>query len=281
MTWWCSAQGLPWTWTWTPYPGVWILVVALAAGYLRGTARLPLADRPSARHKRLFFTGLGLLWIAADWPVGALGAGYLLSVHQTQFVLFTMTAPAFIILGTPPGAWRALLAMPVLRRVAPILTRPLMAMAIFNVLVLATHFPQVVDGLMPTQWGTFVLDLAWVVAGFALWWPVLNPVPEMNGLSYPGRFGFLLASIILPAAPAAFLIFATYPLYELYELSPPIGSLSAGEDQLLGGLIMKGGSAIAVFTAATILFFKWHGADGGDESNVVYKGQLPASGGGA
>jgi hypothetical protein len=36
-----------------------------------------------------------------------------------------------------------------------------------------------------------------------------------------------------------------------------------------------------VFTAATILFFKWHGADGGDESNVVYKGQLPASGGGA
>ena len=106
--------------------------------------------------------------------------------------------------------------------------------------------------------GSFALDLAWIVAGFGLWWPVINLVPEMNGLSYPGRFGYLLASIILPAVPAAFLIFATYPLYELYELAPPMGQLTAGDDQLIGGLIMKLGSAVSVFTAATILFFKWH-----------------------
>ncbi len=71
MTWWCSAQGLPWTWTWTPYPGVWLMMLAIAAAYLRGTAGVPPADRPTARHKKFFFAGLLLLWIAADWPVSS------------------------------------------------------------------------------------------------------------------------------------------------------------------------------------------------------------------
>ena len=274
MTWWCSAQGLPWTWGWRPYPGVWLFVVVVAVWYLWANAKLAPNDRPTPQKKRFFFVGLVALWIAADWPVGALGAGYLLSVHQVQFVLFTMVAPPLLLLGTSSALWRRALRRPAVERVAKVVTRPLIALATFNVIVVATHFPEVVDGWMPTQFGSFALDLAWIVAGFALWWPVINPTPEMNGMSYPARFGYLLASIIIPAAPAAFLIFAKYPLYELYELAPPVGWISAGEDQLVGGLVMKLGGTVAVFTAATILFFRWHGADE-PKGSMVFKETLP------
>ncbi len=276
MTWWCSAQGLPWTWTWRPYPGVWLLVAALVGLYLWANAKLDPGDGGGAtkREKRFFFLGVLSIWIAADWPVGALGAGYLLSVHQAQFVLFTMVAPPLLLLGTPSTLWRRVVRSRRTKRIAAMVTRPIVMFLTFNALVVATHFPEVVDGWMRTQLGSFALDLAWIVAGFALWWPVINPVPEMNGLSYPGRFGYLLASIVLPAAPAAFLIFASYPLYELYELAPPVGQWSSGNDQLIGGLIMKFGSAVSVFTAATILFFKWHSADE-PQGSLVLKERLP------
>ncbi len=276
MTWWCSAQGLPWTWTWRPYPGVWLLVAAVVGLYLWANAKLDPGDGGGVtkRQKLFFFLGVLTVWIAADWPVGALGAGYLLSVHQAQCVLFTMVAPPLLLLGTSSNLWRLILEKERTRRVARSLTRPVVMFVTFNTLVVATHFPEVVDGWMPTQLGSFALDLAWIVAGFALWWPVINLVPEINGLSYPGRFGYLLASIILPAAPAAFLIFANYPLYELYELAPPVGQLTAGDDQLIGGLIMKVGSAVSVFTAATILFFKWHSSDE-PQGSVVLKKSLP------
>ena len=69
--------------------------------------------------------------------------------------------------------------------------------------------------------------------------------------------------------------FADYPLYALYELAPPIGGISAAADQLVGGLIMKLGSAVAVITGATIIFFRWHAVEGGDDGSVVYRDKLP------
>ena len=275
MIWWCSARDVAWTWSWQAYPGVWLLVAAVGSAYVWAIAQLDPAQAATRRQRRFFFLGLVAIWVAADWPVGALGAGYLLSVHQAQFVLFAMVGPPFMILGTPTAVWRRALAGPLIGRLAQFVTRPLLLLVVFNTLVLASHLPAVVDGLMTSQLGSFALDLAWIAAGFALWWPVINPVPEINGLSYSGRFAFLIASVLLPAAPPLFLIFADYPLYGVYELAPPIGILSAGSDQLIGGLIMKLGSAVAVVTAATIIFFRWHAAEGGDDGSVVYRDQLP------
>ena len=32
------------------------------------------------------------LWLATDWPLGLLGSGYLLSVHTTLYLIYTMVA---------------------------------------------------------------------------------------------------------------------------------------------------------------------------------------------
>ena len=94
MQWWGSAQGLAWSWTWRPYVGVWILVGLLVAWYVR-LARRSGGVTPGRRW--VFAGGVASLWIALDWPLGALAAGYLASVHMVQFLLVALIAPPLLL----------------------------------------------------------------------------------------------------------------------------------------------------------------------------------------
>jgi len=261
MTWWCSAQGTPWDWTWQAYPGVWVLVILLLGGYAFALMRLAPAERqpPAGRGQiACYLLGVLVLWIAADWPLGPLGAGYLVSVHTVQYLLFTMVAPPLLLHGTPRWLLRAKLGHRWVGGVVRVLSRPLIAFAVFNVVLLATHLPAVVDTLKASQAGSFAIDAAWLFAGLVFWWQVLGPLPELHPLSYPGRILFLLLNVFIPTVPAAFLTFADYPIYAVYELAPPLGRISAREDQQLAGLIMKLVGGMIIFGTASVLFFRWY-----------------------
>lgn len=80
MQFWCSATGRPWTWEWRAYPGAWLFVLLLIVGYtmLRRRATGPW----SFERVMSFVFGLLAVWAAIDWPIGALGSGYLLSIHE-------------------------------------------------------------------------------------------------------------------------------------------------------------------------------------------------------
>ena len=47
-------------------------------------------------------------------------------------------------------------------------------------------------------------------------------------------------------------------MYAIYELAPPVSGLSAREDQLVAGLLMKIGGAPILWTWVSILFFRWY-----------------------
>jgi putative membrane protein len=276
MTWWCSAQNLPWSWTWQAYPGVWLFLGIIIGTYAWSVKRLgDEAQGLSRREVTLFVFGVALLWLAADWPVGKLGAGYLLSVHQAQYVVFTMVVPPLLLLGTPAWLLRRLVRLPAVRAGAKVLTRPLPALAVFNAVVVLTHLPEVVDGLMDSQFGSFALDVVWIGAGFVLWWPAVRRVPEFNGLTYGARFAYLLVATLLPMVPAAFLTFADYPIYATYELAPRVADLSSGSDQLAAGLVMKFGGDAVILLAISVIFFRWHAAEVAQDGLPVISSRLP------
>jgi putative membrane protein len=261
MTWWCSAQGAPWTWSWQPYLGAWLLVALLLGGYLAALRWLaPPDERPLATGRQITSYALGVLiiWVTADWPVGPLGAGYLVSVHTVQYLLFSLVAPPLLVHGTPRWLLRRLIRPSWAKRTARFLSRPLIAFVIFNVVLVATHLPAAVDGLGTSQLGSFAMDMAWLGAGLVFWWQVLAPLPELDPMGYPGRIVFVLLNVFIPTVPAAFLTFADYPIYALYELAPPIGGLSATQDQQLAGLIMKVLGGFTIFGTASVLFFRWY-----------------------
>jgi putative membrane protein len=264
MQWWCSAQTAAWSWTWQAYPGVWLFVALLVASYWL-LLRMPGGDGSGRRLRSLSFAAGGLsLWIALDWPVGALGAGYLASAHMVQFLLIALVAPPLLIIGLPRAAFDALAGRGAALKLLRLLTHPLIALAFFNVVLVATHWPSVVDSMMSSQWGSFVLDMAWLVAGLVLWWPIVAPVPARPNFGYMYKIGYLILATILNTPAFALLTFSEMPLYATFELAPPVSGLSTRSDQRLAGLLMKIGGGLIFWAAITALFVQWYAAEGGE-----------------
>ncbi len=253
LQWWCSAQGVPWTWEWRPYPGVWLFVLALAAAYWGLVRR----GAPGGGRTGFAVAGLVTLWLALDWPIGALGGGYLSSVHMLQFLLIAIAAPALLLLGVPGATWRRLAASRASGVLRPA-THPLVTLALFQVVVVWTHLPAVVDTLMVTQLGSFALDALWLAGGLAFWWPVLAPVPRRPRFVDPLKMGYLFLAMVLNTLPYAFLTFGETPYYGIYELAPPVAGIPARQDQQVAGLLMKVGGGLILWTAITILWFRWY-----------------------
>jgi len=277
VRWWCSALlGVPWSWRWQAYPGVWFFVLALAVAYTWSVRRLPdngqlttdnAADRQPAspRDITLFALGLLMLWIGADWPVGVLAAGYLLSVKTLQYLLLGYIAPGLMLLGTPAPLLRRLTRGPVTSRLARLLTRPLIPLAVANGVLVAVHLPVVVDNLSRSQIWTFVLDLAVIGSGFVFWWPALARLPELHPMSYGARIGYLGLNVFLPTVPASFFTFSQYPIYALYELAPRVNGISAVADQRVAGILMKLCGGGILFGTMSVMFFRWYRRESGAE----------------
>ncbi len=239
IQWWCAATAEPWSWAWRAYPGVWLFVALLVALGVRARAR------PPAYGAAVFFA-----WAALDWPLGALGGGYLLAAHTAQYVLLTFfAAPLFLVsLRRAPGEGAGLPRL-----------HPLVALLVYNAILGATHVPAVSDALMRSQGGSALVDLAWLAGGIALWSPVLHPDPERR-LAPPLAMGYLFVSTLLPTLPAALLIFGDYPYYGVYELAPRALGLSAHQDQQLAGLIMKVIGDPLIWISTAVIFFRWQAA---------------------
>jgi putative membrane protein len=266
MSFWCSATGAAWTWQWRAYPGVWLFILVLALGmWAWNHAGARTAGRAQRPAHPLFVGGLVVLWLALDWPIGALGAGYLASVHTLQFLLMALVAPPMLLMGPSPdalallerpGMWRALV-----RR----LVAPFPALVFFSVVVLATHLPAVVDGWMASQFGSMGIDLLWIAAGCVFWWPVVRDVPAQPRFAPLVKMGYVvLGTTFSPImfGLAGFLVYSTTPLYGVFELAPPLPGVSAHADHQLAGVLMSVGGAVVAFIAISITFFRWYKVSG-------------------
>lgn len=258
MNWWCSATGQAWDWTWQFYPGVWLFMLTLIAGYwwaVRGA-------QPSERRRTLLLGGGGLLliWVLLDWPVGALGAGYLVSVHAAQFLGLAFLVPPLLLAGVPPSRWRKLEES---RGRAPALmamTHPLITGTLFNLAVLTTHLPSVVDPLMARQLGAFAIDVVWLGSGLLFWWPIVAPVPARAGGPL-GRIVYLFTGTLVHTALGVWLLLSRSPTYRVYELAPPIGGRSILVDQGIAGGLMELVGGIILISAIATIFFRWARAE--------------------
>jgi putative membrane protein len=212
----------------------------------------------ATRRTVAFVGGVAAIWLASDWPVGLLGSSYLASVHMAQYMLYTLAAAPLLILGVPEWMARRLLGRLRLYRVARFAARPVVAAIVFNVILVATNAPVVVDSLRGSQVGSFALDMAWLCSGLILWLPICSSIPEISGRSYPVKMVYLfLAAGVLPMVPGGFLTFADHPLYETYELAPRVHGFRALADQQLAGAFMKVGNIPVVWTVIAVMFVHW------------------------
>lgn len=276
MQWWCSATGQPWTWEWKAYPGVWLFVTVLALSYWGASRRAAVA--PTRQQSAWFLTGVASIWVALDWPIGALGAGYLASFHAITYILLAMVAPPCLILALPDSWTRQAIRRPILGKLLWYAGRPWLGLAAFDSILLVTHIPGVVDTLMVSQTGALLIDLAWLVGGMLLWWPVMGPSPEVVRIGRPLKMAYLFASTLVPIIPSAFLTFAEFPFYRTYELAPRIfDALTAQQDQQVAGLLMKIVGDLPVWFGFGVIFFRW-AKEGEQYPPPVHPDALPSAG---
>jgi len=263
MQWWCSASGEPWTWAPQYYPGVWLMVAVLAVVFHALSRR----GRAMGESRGAFWGGwvaVGLIWQVLDWPIGPLAAGYLSSAHALQFVVLALVAPPLLLRATRRPLAESVPTSGRARTLVLLVTQPVVAAVLFNLVAITTHVPAVVDSLMPTQLGAFTIDLLWLVSGLVLWWPIIVEAPRRPWFSAPVRMLYLFLGTLVHTGIAMVMLIRDFPMYGIYELAPPWPAWSPLEDQHLAGGVMEIAGAAVVFGIITVIFFRWSGGVEGD-----------------
>ena len=258
MRFWCSTLEEPWSWNFRAYPGIWAVILLLTCSYLVFQRRAPRHHEYEKSKRRIFLVGVALLWLATDWPLGLLGAGYLASAHMLQFLMYTMAVAPLLLLGIPEWMARRLVGRLRLYRLMGRCANPVVAGVLFNAVLIVTHSPWAVDNFRVNQFGSFAMDFVWLIGALVVWAPIVSPIPEHRMTSYPGRMAYMFLALgVVPAVPAGFLTFAGFPLYATYELAPRVHGLGATTDQQLAGLVMKLGGIPVVWGTIVALMYRW------------------------
>jgi putative membrane protein len=248
---------------WHVHLDVLLLVVALEGGYLWAVRRLgPRSvhpDDPVVTRAQVvsFSLGVVLLWAVTDWPVHELSEDFLFSIHMVQHTVISLVVPPLLLLGTPAWLLRRLVAPRAIHAFVKTMTRPLVALLGFNLVIVVTHWPLVVNASTRSEPLHLLLHVVLFGSATLMWWPAISPLPEMPGLSYPARMLYLFLQSVVPTVPASFLTFGSHPFYSAYVAAPRIWGLSALTDQLIAGLIMKLVGGAILWTGIAVVFFKW------------------------
>ncbi len=266
---------------WHAHPDVWFLIATLAGGYViairvfgarlapAGPGADPETREPSGWRQVAFFAGIAALWLGADWPVHEIAEGYLFSVHMVQHTLFSLIAPPLLLLGLPKPLLRKLVEPEWAHRAVRFLTRPLVALVLFNGVVVGTHWPVIVDASLRSEPLHFLLHATLFTSAMLMWWPVVDPLPEFKRLSEPGKMFYLFLQSILPTVPASFLTFAQSPIYHFYESAPRLWGIDVLTDQQMAGLIMKIGGGLLLWICIATIYFRWNAQEESAEEPKV------------
>ncbi|HEX2577651.1 MAG TPA: cytochrome c oxidase assembly protein [Aquihabitans sp.] len=286
MNWWCSSTRQTWTWTPQPYLGSMLIVAAVAAvaawwalrgrhtdelvaaragvGSADGAVAAPAGSIATSvegtsrgRTAALLFGVLGL-WAVLDWPLASLGAGYLATAQMTRQITMVMVVAPLLLFATPaPLAVRAIgwgRRLAVLRK----MSRPIFAVPVAAITLLAVNAPAVVDPLVATPFGAFVMDAAWVFAGFALWLPVQCPHPGVRRLTGGAAITYLIGQSIVPVLPGFFMTWSDFPIYSTYELAPRVfQGFDAVTDQQTAAAVLQVGGMVLLWAQIAYRFLRW------------------------
>ncbi|HSM02489.1 MAG TPA: cytochrome c oxidase assembly protein [Acidimicrobiia bacterium] len=243
------------------HPDVVGVVIAIVGFYVFGLTRLaprhaPRGEAAVTRRQVAWFTaGVALLLAVDTWPIHDIAKGSLYSFHMIQHLVMALIVPAALLKGTPWWLLRLLVKpmLPVLR----VITRPIVALLVFNGIFALIHAPVIVEAMLTNELLHFSFHLALLGSALLMWWPVIGPIPDLPKLTPLMSMGYLFLQSLIPTIPASFLTFADEPVYEIYETLPRLWGLSVLDDQLIAGLIMKIGGGVILWTVIAVVFFRW------------------------
>lgn len=250
----------PWAFQW--HPEVLLLVAFLVGSYTYlvrgiGPAAVRAGGAPvSRRNITCFVAAMVILLTASDWPIHDIGEGYLYSVHMLQHMMLSYFLPPLALLATPVWLLRSLIGSGPTYHVLRWLCHPVVAGIAFNVAVMVSHVPGVVNTSIDNGALHYLVHFLVVATALLMWMPVCGPIPEFR-IGVGATMIYLFLQSVIPTVPAAWLTFAEGTVYRPYGEQPlRVWGLSVTADQQLAGAIMKTGGSIFLWTIIVVLWFK-------------------------
>jgi len=237
------------------------IAVALLAGYWYSLRRLaphhaPPAEPVVSRGQLIaFHAGIVLFVVARGWPLHDIGDESLFTFHMIEHLVLALGVPPLLLRGTPSWLIR-MMVLPILP-VVRVLTKPAVALVLFNVTLAVIHIPAIVELMLDSEPAHLLLHLLLIVTALLMWWPVIGPIPDLPKLAPFPAMGYVFLQSLVPTVPASFLTFADAPIYRIYETFPRLWGVDVLTDQLIAGLIMKIGGGLVLWTVITVIFFSW------------------------
>jgi putative membrane protein len=234
--------------------------VAGVAGAWTG-AWIARGARPRRGEATAFVGGLLVLLVALNGPLHELSDRYLFSAHMVQHLLLTLVVPPLLLAGTPAWMIDGLLRPAALARGSRLLTRPLAALGLYTVALVAWHLPGPYGAALVSHGWHIVQHLSLMAAATLAWWPVLGRSARAPRLHYAAQILYLFGFGLPMTAVAAMITAAEDVLYPFYAAAPRIVALAPLADQRLGGLIMWVPAGLVPLVAFTVVFFRWVAAE--------------------
>ena len=250
--------------SWTDWDAHWSIVLGCAAllgvyfwGIGPAREKYSLGEPASRWQITAWVAAVVILFVSLTGPIHDLSDYFLFSAHMVQHMLIMMVVPPLMLLGLPAWLIRPVLRLPGMTGSARFLTSPLITFAIYNVVFVIWHFPFMYNAALENHDLHIVQHLMFIATATMMWWPVINPVPELARMPGPVQILYLFAIGLPASVVSAFIALSEQVVYPFYGRAPRVMSLSALEDQQLGGMIMWVPGMILLWGAITIVFFKW------------------------
>ncbi|MFM7755233.1 MAG: cytochrome c oxidase assembly protein [Actinomycetota bacterium] len=254
---------------------VWLLVAFLVASYVYvvrvlGPRAVP-AGQPVVTRRQLwcFVGGIGILWLASDWPMHDIAEEYLYSVHMIQHMALTYFMPPLVVLATPEWFLRILIGDGRVYRAVRFLGHPVRAAFLFNVGVMISHVPGVVNASVSNGPLHYSVHVFLVTTALLMWMPVCGPLPELH-ISPMSKMIYLFLNSVVATVPAGWLTFAEGTVYKQYLTPVRVWGVSVANDQQMAGAIMKLGGSIFLWTIIIVMFVRTFVRTFRDENTTDY-----------
>jgi putative membrane protein len=243
-------------WSFDPF----IILVAVVVGWHEtGLYRLAKRSRPErTRERRIrslwFYAGLLVLLLAVESPIDYWADSYFM-VHMVQHLLLMFAAPSLVVAGAPgqpllaalPGrsakaVTRSVLAdrwSRPLRSLWWFLTEPVVAVVLFNLVMVVWHIPAAFDLAENNQVvHIWLMHSSFFLAGVLFWLQFIPSPPFRSRMPLLGRAAALLATnVVMIFIAMSLSIFATHSVYAPYDHVPGV-TLPAFADQQIGAAIL-------------------------------------------
>jgi putative membrane protein len=245
---------------WTFAPAI-LLSIALWTGVYVSRfrqARREAGGRGAGWKQALAFAGFVLvLLIALVSPIDALGEDYLFSMHMTQHILLGDIAPLLLLLSLSRVIMR-----PATRRFHSFerklgrAANPYTFIAIWFVLLYFWHIPVMYVAAIHNPLIHALEHTCFFIAGCAVWWPLIQPVPMRYKLTGIATLGYVLAAKLGLGILGLYLTWSHTVAYGYYAHVPRIWGLTPIEDQNVGGAIMMLEQSLVLVSMMCILFVR-------------------------